>query len=74
MVACGYGHHHQDRLDDAAIKSLPLAMAARRCGWQVRRGHVLALVINVDTDDEVRAAHQLARLVVVDARHLGSVA
>jgi hypothetical protein len=34
----------------------------------------LAIIVDVATDDEVRAAHQLARLVVVHARHLGPAA
>uniref|UniRef100_A0A0E0FL53 Uncharacterized protein n=1 Tax=Oryza nivara TaxID=4536 RepID=A0A0E0FL53_ORYNI len=34
------------------------------------RADVLALVVDVATDDEVRAAHQLARFIVIDTHHL----
>lgn len=34
----------------------------------------LAIVVDVTTDDKVCAAHQLSRLVVVHARHLGLAA
>uniref|UniRef100_A0A0E0AKJ6 Uncharacterized protein n=1 Tax=Oryza glumipatula TaxID=40148 RepID=A0A0E0AKJ6_9ORYZ len=37
------------------------------------RADALTLVVDVATDDEVRAAHQFACLVVVDAHHSGSI-
>ncbi|BAS73839.1 Os01g0694800, partial [Oryza sativa Japonica Group] len=69
-----------NRLDDAAIKSLPSGVgdggARLRPAGEAEEvcADDLALVVDVATDEEVRTAHQFACLVVVDTRHSGPAA